>query len=322
MSPTTPGVLHPLTALLALPVLHPHLVVAGALVGLLVGVTGMGGGALLTPILVLVFHVPPLAAVSSDLLTSLVIKPFGGAIHLARGSVNRPLLGWLVLGSVPAAFAGSVAIGLLGHGAHAALVQSTIKVAVAIALLASVGATLVRLWHERRGGERRPFAVRPAVTVAIGVVGGLAVGLSSVGAGTLVIAMLLLAYPALTLRELIGTDIVQAIPLVAAATLGHLLFGDVRPGLTASLLVGAIPAVVLGARFSSAAPPALARPVVAAVLAGSALALLRAPGPTLWVGAAASAAVAWLLGRPTADQVGPSLVPAEAPATTTHARRQ
>ena len=311
------AVLHPLAVHV-----HPHLVVAGALVGLLVGLTGMGGGALLTPILVLVFKVPPLAAVSSDLLTSLVMKPFGGAVHLAQGTVNRPLLGWLMVGSVPAAFAGSVAIGLLGHGPHAALVQSTIKIVIAAALLASVGATLFRLWHERRGGDRRPFAVRPGLTVVIGVVGGLAVGLSSVGAGTLIIAMLLLAYPRLTMRELIGTDIVQAIPLVGAATLGHLLFGDVRLALTASLLIGAIPAVLVGARFSSAAPPRLSRPVVAAVLVGSALALLHAPGPSLWLGAAFSAALAWQLGRPAAASVPHSLVPAEAPSPTPHARRQ
>lgn len=174
---------HPLTTPSLLLQVHPHLVVAGALVGLLVGLTGMGGGALLTPILVLVFRVPPLAAVSSDLVTSLVTKPVGGLIHLASGSVNRALLGPLVVGSVPAAFAGSVAVGLLGHGPHAATVQSTITVAVAVALLASVVATLVRLRHERRDSVRHPVVVRPGVTVAIGVIGGLAVGVSSVGGG-------------------------------------------------------------------------------------------------------------------------------------------
>ncbi len=276
---------------------HPHLVVAGALVGLLVGLTGMGGGALLTPILVLVFRVPPLAAVSSDLLASLVMKPFGAAVHLARGTVNKPVLGWLVAGSVPAAVAGSVAIGLLGHGAHGSTVQSVITVIIAIALIASVGATLVRLWHERRGSDHPPLVVRPGLTIAIGAVGGLAVGLTSVGAGTLIIAMLVLCYPRLSPRELVGTDIVQAIPLVASATLGHLLFGDVRLTLTASLLIGAIPAVLLGARFSAVASPRVSRPVMAAVLVGSALALLHAPTPSLWAGAALSAALVGVLGR-------------------------
>jgi len=288
---------------------HPHLVIAGALVGLLVGLTGMGGGALLTPILVLVFKVPPLAAVSSDLLASLVMKPFGGAVHLAKGTVNTAVLGRLVAGSVPMAFAGSVAIGLLGHGSHARTVQSVITVIIAVALIASVGATLVRLWRERHGVDRRPFAVRPGLTLAIGAVGGLAVGLTSVGAGTLIIAMLLLAYPRMSTRELVGTDIVQAIPLVASATLGHLLFGDVRLTLTASLLIGAIPAVLLGARFSSVAPPRVSRPVMAAVLVGSALALLHAPSASLWAGATAAAALVWALGRRPAPASIPLSIP-------------
>ena len=292
----TTAPLYPFSLPILLLQVHPHLVVAGALVGLLVGLTGMGGGALLTPILVLVFQVPPLAAVSSDLLTSLVMKPFGAAVHLARGTVNKPVLGWLVAGSVPAAFVGSVAIGLLGHGAHRSTVQSVITIIIAVALIGSVGATLVRLWHERRRIEHRALVVRPRLTIAIGAVGGLAVGLTSVGAGTLIIAMLVLCYPRLSPRELVGTDIVQAIPLVASATLGHLLFGDVRLTLTASLLIGAVPAVLLGARFSAIASPRLSRPVMAAVLAGSAAALLHAPTPSLWAGAALSGVLVGLLG--------------------------
>lgn len=281
--------------------LDPHLVIAGALVGLLVGLTGMGGGALLTPILVLVFGVPPLAAVSSDLVTSLVMKPFGGAVHLAKGTVNKKLLVWLVAGSVPAAFLGSVVIGQLGHGTHAAQVQAVIKVIIALALLASVSATISRLWKDSRGNtpDRGPLVIRPLATVVVGALGGLAVGLSSVGAGTLIIAMLMVLYPQLKPREMVGTDIVQAIPLVASAALGHMLFGDVRVPLTLSLLVGAIPAVVLGARFSSAAPPRVSRPIVASVLSASALALLKAPTPVLLLGTLAVATVVVALGRRT-----------------------
>lgn len=277
--------------------LNPSLVLAGGLVGLLVGLTGMGGGALLTPILVLIFKVPPLAAVSSDLVTSLVMKPFGGAVHLAKGTVNKPLLKWLVIGSVPAAFIGSVIIGRLGHGPHAAEVQSVIKTVIAIALIASVIATLFRLWRERKVRDQRELVVRPAITIAIGAIGGMAVGLSSVGAGTLIIAMLLIVYPQIKPRTLVGTDIVQAIPLVAAAALGHILFGDVQLPLTVSLLVGAIPAVLIGARFSATASPKLSRPIVGAVLLASALALLKAPTPTLWIGALGVAALIIVLGR-------------------------
>ncbi len=273
--------------------IDPSLVLAGALVGLMVGMTGMGGGALLTPILVLVFKVPPLAAVSSDLVTSLVMKPFGGAVHLRKGTVLKPLLGWLVVGSVPAAFIGSVVIGRLASGGHAEAVQGFLKVVIALALIASVVGTCVRTWVDsRRAGEsRQPLVIHPGRTVAIGAIGGLAVGLTSVGAGTLIIAMLLFAYPQLRPQQLVGTDIVQAIPLVAAASLGHLLFGAVHFGITLSLIIGSIPAVIVGAKLSSSAPSGVIRPIVAAVLMGSAMALLGAPAPVIFGGAIVAAVV-------------------------------
>lgn len=270
-----------------------QLIGAGLLVGFLVGLTGMGGGALLTPILVLVFKVPPLAAVSSDLVTSLIMKPFGGAVHLRKRTVHLALFGWLAVGSVPFAFLGSVIIGRLGHGPHAEAVQSTLKLVIAVALVASVIATVVRLFIERRqrGREPEPLVIKPGRTIAIGAIGGLAVGLTSVGAGTLIIGMLLVAYPQLRPQQLVGTDIVQAIPLVASAALGHLLFGAVQLSVTASLLIGAIPAVILGARLSSSAPAAVVRPITVGILSGSALALLHAPTALLFGGALVAAAL-------------------------------
>jgi uncharacterized membrane protein YfcA len=271
---------------------------AGALVGLLVGLTGMGGGALLTPVLVLIFGVPPLAAISSDLVTSLVMKPVGAAVHVRRRTVQTGLLIWLALGSVPSAFAGSLLIGTIGHSGH---VQSNLKVAIGIALLASLSCTVLRQLIDRRFVGERPaqaFVVKPVRTVVIGVIGGLAVGLTSVGAGSLVIALLLLAYPRLSPKQLVGTDIVQAIPLVAAAALGHLLFGEVRLSVTGSLLIGAIPAVYLGARLSAQAPATVTRPIISGVLMGSALALLHAPAAAIVAGAVLAVAVIILVGRP------------------------
>ncbi len=274
------------------------LALAGAFVGLLVGLTGMGGGALLTPLLVLVFNVPPLAAISSDLVTSLVMKPVGAAVHIRRRTVQTGLLTWLALGSMPSAFVGSFLIGRIGHQAH---VQSHLKVAIGIVLLASLTCTVLRQLIDRRAVAERPaqaFVVRPVRTVAIGVIGGLTVGMTSVGAGSLVIALLLLAYPRLTPKQLVGTDIVQAIPLVAAAALGHVLFGEVQLSVTASLLVGAIPAVYLGARLSAQAPPRLTRPIISGVLMASALALLHAPSALMVVGSAVAVVVVIALGRP------------------------
>ncbi len=276
----------------------PTLSVAGLVVGLLVGLTGMGGGALMTPLLVLVFQVPPLAAISSDLVTSLVMKPVGAAVHLRRRTVQTGLLLRLAIGAVPAGFLGAMLIGLFGHSAS---VQHNLKIAIGVALVGSLASTVIRLVLDRRAGGRKdsgPLVVRPIRTVAIGVIGGLAVGMTSVGAGSLVIALLLLAYPRLKPAQLVGTDIVQAIPLVAAAALGHLLFGQVQFGVTASLLVGALPGVYVGARLSAQAPASFTRPVVSGVLMGSALALLSAPTPVLLLASAAAVGGTYALGRP------------------------
>jgi uncharacterized protein len=257
----------------------PYVAAAGLLVGFTVGLTGMGGGALMTPLLVLLFKVQPLAAISSDLVAAVIMKPVGGGVHLRRGTVNFALVRWLMVGSVPAAFAGVLVLRQLGDGA---VVQARITQALGVALLlaaSSIAAkALLQTRRARRaalgmaGGESaaaRPFRLRPLPTVLIGVVGGLVVGMTSVGSGSLMIVLLLALYPMLRSSELVGTDLVQAIPLVASAAAGHLLFGDFQLELTASLLVGSIPGVYLGARLSSRANDALIRPALALVLVAS-----------------------------------------------------
>ena len=251
---------------------------AGLAVGFLVGLTGMGGGAVMTPILVMFFGVAPLAAVSSDLVASLVMKPIGAAVHLRRGTVDTRLVTWLVCGSVPAAFVGVLGLKALGDDAQ---VEHTVKMLLGVALLASVASMVAKSWLGRRrsavpgiGGDTDRVAVRPVRTVVIGVIGGLAVGMTSVGSGSLIIALLLLAYPQLRAAQLVGTDLVQAIPLVAAAALGHALFGDVHMSVTASLVIGALPGVYLGARLSVAAATRFVRPVLAVVLLATAARML------------------------------------------------
>ncbi|GAC1611800.1 MAG: sulfite exporter TauE/SafE family protein [Mycobacteriales bacterium] len=271
----------------------------GALVGFLVGLTGMGGGALLTPLLVLAFHISPLAAVSSDLVTSLAMKPIGAAVHLRRRTVHPGLVRYLVLGSMPAAFAGALLVGTLGRHAR---FQSDLKIAIGVLLLLTLSSTVVRQLVDRHAGERSdpaPLVVRPGRTILIGVAGGRAVGTTSVGAGSLVIALLLIAYPRLRPSQLVGTDIVQAIPLVGAAAFGHLLFGSVQLAVTGSLLLGALPAIYAGARLSASAPAQVTRPVIAGLIAASALGLLQAPGWSLLAAAAlASAVMVVLTGSP------------------------
>lgn len=262
-----------------------YVTLAGLVVGFVVGMTGMGGGALMTPVLVLLFGVQPLAAVSSDLVASMIMKPVGGAVHLKRGTVHKGLVVWLVAGSVPAAFAGVLLLQALGDGER---VQSLVKVSLGIALLLAVAMMIVRavLDVRQRTSDASPATVRvrPVATLIVGILGGLVVGMTSVGSGSLIIVALLMLYPALKAGDLVGTDLVQAVPLVASAALGHLLFGDFQLGLTTSILLGSLPGVYLGARLSASAPSWLVRRAIAIVLLASALKLLEVPTVTVgWI---------------------------------------
>jgi len=260
------------------------LVLATFGIGIVVGLTGMGGGALMTPALVLFFGIPPLTAVSSDLVASAVMKPVGSFVHLRRGTVNLSLVKWLCVGSVPAAFCGVLVLRALGDGEA---VQQGIQTALGIALLVSAAGLTVRAYlrlleraRRRDGGaERLPqdrpeVAVRVVPTVLVGMVGGFVVGMTSVGSGSLIIIALMALYPALKASQLVGTDLAQAVPLVFAAALGHIFFGDFRIDLTLSLLLGCVPGAWLGARISSRASGGFVRRVLAFVLFASSLKLL------------------------------------------------
>jgi uncharacterized protein len=266
------------------------------IVGIAVGLTGMGGGALMTPVLVLLFRVQPLAAVSSDLVASFVMKPLGGAIHLRRGTVHWDMVGWLCLGSVPCAFLGAVLLHALGRGQA---IQNLIQVLLGLTLLVAAAALAVReAITRRRGHDEQSRLGRPAIrprrlaTVAVGALGGLIVGLTSVGSGTLIVVLLLWLYPGMRTRDIVGTDLVQAIPLVGSAALGHLLLGNVQLGLTSSLVIGSVPGVVLGAQISSQAGGRVIRPVLVLVLLASGLKLLGVGTVTLGVILLAVAVVA------------------------------
>jgi uncharacterized membrane protein YfcA len=256
--------------------MDPIVALAGLLVGFVVGLTGMGGGALMTPILVLLFKIEPLAAVSSDIVASMIMKPIGGGVHFKRGSVNKELVKWLVMGSVPSAFLGVMLLKTLGSGA---LLQGLVKNALGVALLVvGVGLVVRPLLNPNRnaGDSMLPLQVKKLPTLLIGIAGGLIVGLTSVGSGSLMIILLLMLYPSFKLSELVGTDLVQAVPLVASAALGHILFGDFKLALTASILVGAIPGVFIGAQLSSRAPDHVIRPALIIVLLASSSKLLGA----------------------------------------------
>jgi uncharacterized membrane protein YfcA len=252
----------------------------------------MGGGALMTPILVLLFGVPPMAAVSSDLAASAVMKPFGGWVHARRGTVNWSLVGWLCAGSVPSAFLGVLLLRLVGSDGA---VQHMIQIALAVALLLAAAGLVVKAYTARRRGEDGPpppVRIRPLPTALLGAAGGLVVGLTSVGSGSLIIVILLALYPTLRANQLVGTDLVQAIPLVAAAALGHAFFGDLRLDIAGAVLLGSIPGVLLGARMSARAPAGVVRVALVVVLLASALKLLGLSS-TLVISVAAAATVAF-----------------------------
>ena len=281
------------------------LAIAALGIGIVVGLTGMGGGALMTPVLVLFFDVLPLTAVSSDLVASAVMKPVGSVVHLRRGTVHLGLVKWLCVGSVPSAFAGVLVARALGSGNE---VQAVIRSALAIALLVSAGGLMVRAYirlveHARvRDGRAAPLPqgrprveVRPFPVVLVGILGGLVVGMTSVGSGSLIIIALMALYPRLTASELVGTDLVQAVPLVASAAFGHILFGDFQLALTTSLLAGCVPGVWIGAHLSARAPGGLVRRALGFVLLASALKLLDVSTATTGIILAAVLIVAPLL---------------------------
>ncbi len=260
--------------------MHLDIAAAGLIVGLIIGLTGMGGGALMTPVLVIFFHITPSAAISSDVMASVVLKPVGGTVHARRGTVNWRMVRWLAIGSAPAAFLGAWAVNAIGGN-----VENNIKYVLGVVLLIAAAAILAKLFVQRNRPRSdallEPHEIRPFPTLMIGIVGGFIVGLTSVGSGSLMIVMLMLLYPTLTSREMVGTDMVQAIPLVAAAALGHFLFGSISFGLTGSVLVGAIPGVYVGAQLSARANDRYIRPLLVAVLAISAVKLLNATNAEL-----------------------------------------
>ena len=269
------------------------LALGGLIVGFIVGLTGMGGGALMTPMLVFFFGINPLAAVSSDLVTSAVMKPFGGAVHIQHGTVNWSLVRWLMAGSVPSAFAGVLVLRALGDGTN---VENVVRTALGVALLVASASLIIKAYLSMIQRVRRRAAglaaipttsatpevvVRPVLTVLVGIIGGLVVGMTSVGSGSLIIIALLMIYPALQASQLVGTDLVQAVPLVAAAALGHLLFGDFQLAVTTSLLIGSIPGVIAGAAASSRAPGGLVRRALSLVLLASGLKLVGVGTPLI-----------------------------------------
>jgi uncharacterized protein len=252
--------------------------VAGFGVGMMVGMTGVGGGALMTPILVLLFGVAPATAVGTDLWFAALTKIVGGFMHHSKGSVDWQVLRRLCLGSLPAALATLAWLHLSGQEQ---MKQGVILKALGCVLILTAAAMLFRAYSQAIGTRRRSLApehfkrMQPALTVAAGAVLGFLVTLTSVGAGALGVVMLVYLYPfRMVSARLVGTDIVHAIPLTILAGTGHLLMGNVNLGLLGNLLIGSVPGVIVGSLVGAKVPETLLRSLIALVLVAVGLKLI------------------------------------------------
>jgi len=248
--------------------LNPLYSVLGLFVGLLVGLTGVGGGSLMTPLLVLLFGVHANTAVGTDLLYASLTKTVGTGVHGARGTVDWAIVGRLAAGSVPAAV---LTLLVLAHfnkptGAVNHVISETLGGALIVTAIALVFRQRIVKFLEGRFSAPDPRRTTIA-TVVLGVVLGVLVSLSSVGAGAIGLTALLVLYPSLPAGRLVGSDIAHAVPLTLVAGVGHWLIGDVDFHLLFSLLTGSIPGIIVGSLISSRLSDRILRPVLASTLA-------------------------------------------------------
>jgi uncharacterized membrane protein YfcA len=264
-----------------------ELSIAGLLVGALVGMTGMGGGSLMTPMLILIFGFNPKTAVGTDILHGAIFKSFGAVRHRQLGNVHVPLALWMLLGSAPLSL-----VGVQIASSFSDSTQSTMSKVVGGALiLGGIGFAIKAFLRGYVGEEELHLTTRQKlIAVAIGASCGFVVGLTSVGSGTFFGLAMLLLYP-LAARRIVGTDMLHAALLLWVAGAGHLLHGNVDLHAMAWLLVGSIPGVLLGSHYSIRVPERALRMTFAFVLVLSGIKLLEVPGATAIIEVAVALAV-------------------------------
>jgi uncharacterized membrane protein YfcA len=270
-----------------------HFILGGALVGFIVGATGVGGGSLMTPLLTLGFGVAAPVAVGTDLLFAAITKAGGAAAHARRGSVSWPVTGWLVTGSVPAALVTLVMLRSIAPDATAfsKLITPVLGAALLLTATALVFKAQIQAFGRRFAASNErvvalaateagylPLTVTrialPLPTMLVGVVIGTLVTLTSVGAGVLGVVALFFLYPLLPARQIVGADIAHAVPLTLVAGLGHAALGTVNWSLLGALLIGSLPAITLGAAVAHRLPERALRTALALMLVGIGLKLI------------------------------------------------
>jgi uncharacterized membrane protein YfcA len=253
--------------------MDPWLILFGLGVGILVGTTGMGGGSLMTPLLILVFGIKPVVAVGTDLAYAAITKTAGGFLHFRRGTVQPSLAFWLAIGSCPGAVAGVILLDRLG-------LEDILLPLISGALLLTGALVLFRALMTQRANEVESVTLRgpqKAAAVVLGAAVGFLLGLTSAGSGTLIAVGLILGFR-LAPRRVVGTDVFHAAILLWVAAIAHLFSGNVDVGLTATILIGSLPGVWIGTHVSQRLPERGLRPALGVVLLASGLALLTKAG--------------------------------------------
>lgn len=251
----------------------PQIALVGLIVGTFVGLSGIGGGSLLIPLLVLVLHVKPSLAIGTDLLYSVPTKLLAFGLHARRGNVDWAVTRALLGGGIPGSLAGLATYAILRAHVNELALQSTLRHAIGIAILLACTGAVVS-WIVRSRANARLIATPNATSttpvptiIAIGAVVGFLVSITSIGSGSITLPLLAFAVPAVTLRRLIGSEIAFAAFLVPIAAFGHASFGDVDYRLAIGLLVGSLPGVWLGSRLSTVLGDGWLRPIVVGALA-------------------------------------------------------
>jgi uncharacterized membrane protein YfcA len=254
---------------------------AGFLVGIVVGLTGMGGGALMTPALIFLGVGDAATVVTADLTAAAVYKTGGAVVHAREGSPNMALAKWLILGSVPMALLGPH---LVAWFTEPDQIDQVLKMCIGFALLLAAATYALRLYlnlvRVRGGGpEGDPDPhIRPLATLLVGALGGLLVGVTSVGSGSVIMIALLMLYPGLSAVKLVGTDLVQAVPLVLAAAISNIALHGLDLELSIPLILGSVPGTILGSKIAPRVPQSVIRRGIVVVLTMSGVALLDKAG--------------------------------------------
>src|SRR2546421_2417934 len=267
----------------------------GLFIGFLVGLTGMGGGSLLAPIMILFFRIPPVWAVGTDIAYSTVTKAVGSVVHIRPKSVTLKVALWLACGSVPATILSVSLVQFIrkqyGNAINSIIIHSIGFTLILVAVLLILKPFIMQRLDKRRLDQRKQATLagkeaseektvlwekryRPIVTALVGAFVGFLVGLTSVGSGTLIIVSMAFLYPRLTSRELVGTDVFQAFMLLASGAIAYLNAGTINWTLVGLLLIGSLPGVFIGSKLSKFIPDRYMRPVLATVLAVSGLKLI------------------------------------------------